>query len=117
MSSRESAQELARFIWLSEDEGLQRSVRRVKASLRGRVKSGHYMRSMAAGAWMRVADLASKICANKMKEGTDDGAPYEEAASKGKFAHARRTRVLCSAMLAEHFDKHLQQVEQEASNE
>mgnify|MGYP003647324237 FL=1 len=116
MNEREEhAAELAAWVWTTDDEDLRRSSSRVKRNLRHRVLNGNYVRELAAGAWLRVADLASKLCAERMKRGNED-APFIELNSGGKYGHDRKTRKLTAGFLAEHYNKHLEQVQEEVDD-
>mgnify|MGYP003147083392 CR=1 FL=1 len=109
------AEVLRDLAWNDEDRAISFARFRVKQNLRKRVMEGTYMPTMAAGAWRRVADLASQRCAERIKDSVP--APFEAWASSGRYAHPRATRNLCAALMAEHFDSHLEQVEEELDND
>ena len=73
---------------------------------------------MAVGAWFRITDLASTICSEHMLSPLhDEELPFQEFASGQKYAHPRRTRRLAAGLMAEHYNKHLEKVQEEVSDE
>ena len=119
------AQELADFAWHDTDRVLARSVVRVKRNLRDRVHDGSFVPEMAVGAWFRITDLASTLCSERMLSVTDNWStdhgqekpPFQEFASGQKYAHPRRTRRWAAGLMAEHYNKHLDEVQGEVEDE